>query len=225
MRRNPNTRRLVPQGDLRALRPRAGPPVRPGGPPVHLVPDRGPVQRELHRGRLPAAATRSNDDPIPPPLSLYVHVPFCASPCFYCGCTKIITRDATAGARYSPISPRGRAPGRPVRPRPHRRPAPSWRRHPDLPLAGAADRTGRDPASQFLAARRRGTRVLDRDRSAHLDRRDARHARQPRLQPRQPRGAGLRPHRAEGGQPHPAARGRARGDRRRPSLRLQLGGA
>ena len=34
------------------------------------------------------------------PLSLYVHVPFCASPCFYCGCTKIITRDATAGARY-----------------------------------------------------------------------------------------------------------------------------
>lgn len=47
-----------------------------------------------------AAATRSNDDPIPPPLSLYVHVPFCASPCFYCGCTKIITRDASAGARY-----------------------------------------------------------------------------------------------------------------------------
>jgi len=47
-----------------------------------------------------AAAQRSNDDPIPPPLSLYVHVPFCASPCFYCGCTKIITRDATAGARY-----------------------------------------------------------------------------------------------------------------------------
>ena len=47
-----------------------------------------------------AAARHSNDDPIPPPLSLYVHVPFCASPCFYCGCTKIITRDATAGARY-----------------------------------------------------------------------------------------------------------------------------
>jgi oxygen-independent coproporphyrinogen-3 oxidase len=46
------------------------------------------------------AARASNDDPIPRPLSLYVHVPFCTSPCFYCGCTKLITRDPTAGGRY-----------------------------------------------------------------------------------------------------------------------------
>jgi oxygen-independent coproporphyrinogen-3 oxidase len=26
------------------------------------------------------------------PLSLYVHVPFCFSPCFYCGCNKVVTR-------------------------------------------------------------------------------------------------------------------------------------
>jgi len=26
------------------------------------------------------------------PLSAYVHIPFCSSPCFYCGCNKIITR-------------------------------------------------------------------------------------------------------------------------------------
>jgi oxygen-independent coproporphyrinogen-3 oxidase len=26
------------------------------------------------------------------PLSLYVHIPFCFSPCFYCGCNKIVTR-------------------------------------------------------------------------------------------------------------------------------------
>src|SRR6202021_1362306 len=26
------------------------------------------------------------------PLSVYIHIPFCASPCFYCGCNKIITR-------------------------------------------------------------------------------------------------------------------------------------
>ncbi len=26
------------------------------------------------------------------PLSLYVHIPFCYSPCFYCGCNKVITR-------------------------------------------------------------------------------------------------------------------------------------
>ncbi len=42
----------------------------------------------------------SNEDPIPRPLSLYVHVPFCASPCFYCGCNRIITRDAKRGEKY-----------------------------------------------------------------------------------------------------------------------------
>ncbi|MFC4527166.1 oxygen-independent coproporphyrinogen III oxidase [Dyella halodurans] len=35
----------------------------------------------------------SNDEPIPRPLSIYVHVPFCMSPCFYCGCNRVITRD------------------------------------------------------------------------------------------------------------------------------------
>ncbi len=43
---------------------------------------------------------RSNEDPIPRALSLYVHVPFCASPCFYCGCNRIITRDAKRGEKY-----------------------------------------------------------------------------------------------------------------------------
>lgn len=33
-------------------------------------------------------------------LSLYVHVPFCASPCFYCGCNRVITRSPVAGERY-----------------------------------------------------------------------------------------------------------------------------
>jgi oxygen-independent coproporphyrinogen-3 oxidase len=40
-----------------------------------------------------AAARASNEDPIPKRLSIYVHVPFCFSPCFYCGCARIITRD------------------------------------------------------------------------------------------------------------------------------------
>ena len=34
------------------------------------------------------------------PLSLYVHIPFCFSPCFYCGCNKIITRQAGRGDDY-----------------------------------------------------------------------------------------------------------------------------
>ena len=45
-------------------------------------------------------ARRSNDDPIPRQLSLYVHVPFCRSPCFYCGCNRVITRDESRGRTY-----------------------------------------------------------------------------------------------------------------------------
>jgi len=33
-------------------------------------------------------------------LSLYVHVPFCESPCFYCGCNKIITRSPEKAETY-----------------------------------------------------------------------------------------------------------------------------
>ena len=47
-----------------------------------------------------AAARASNAGEPPKPLSIYVHVPFCASPCFYCGCNKVITRDARRGERY-----------------------------------------------------------------------------------------------------------------------------
>ncbi|HVJ36399.1 MAG TPA: oxygen-independent coproporphyrinogen III oxidase [Stenotrophomonas sp.] len=34
------------------------------------------------------------------PLSLYIHVPFCSSPCFYCGCNRVITRDRGRGKAY-----------------------------------------------------------------------------------------------------------------------------
>jgi oxygen-independent coproporphyrinogen-3 oxidase len=33
-------------------------------------------------------------------LSLYVHVPYCSSPCFYCGCNRVITRDHGRGVAY-----------------------------------------------------------------------------------------------------------------------------
>jgi oxygen-independent coproporphyrinogen-3 oxidase len=46
------------------------------------------------------AARETNGDPIPRPLSLYVHVPFCTSPCFYCGCNRIITRDKSRAGPY-----------------------------------------------------------------------------------------------------------------------------
>jgi oxygen-independent coproporphyrinogen-3 oxidase len=34
------------------------------------------------------------------PLSLYVHVPFCESVCYYCACNKIITKQHARGASY-----------------------------------------------------------------------------------------------------------------------------
>ena len=36
----------------------------------------------------------------PTPLSLYFHIPFCDTVCFYCGCNKIATKDRTKGAPY-----------------------------------------------------------------------------------------------------------------------------
>lgn len=34
------------------------------------------------------------------PLSLYVHLPFCSTLCYYCGCNKIVTRDRGRSAKY-----------------------------------------------------------------------------------------------------------------------------
>jgi oxygen-independent coproporphyrinogen-3 oxidase len=47
------------------------------------------------------------------PLSAYVHIPFCSSPCFYCGCNKIITHrfdriDTYVGHLLSEITLRSR---------------------------------------------------------------------------------------------------------------------
>jgi len=45
-------------------------------------------------------ASMTNEQSPSRQLSLYVHVPFCFSPCFYCGCTRIITRDRTKALSY-----------------------------------------------------------------------------------------------------------------------------
>ena len=42
----------------------------------------------------------SNQDPIPAPLSLYLHIPFCNTICYYCACSKIVTRDYDKAAAY-----------------------------------------------------------------------------------------------------------------------------
>ena len=45
-----------------------------------------------------AKAAESNASDVP--LSLYVHIPFCHSLCYYCGCNKIVTRNEQRVARY-----------------------------------------------------------------------------------------------------------------------------
>ncbi len=42
----------------------------------------------------------SNEDPIPAALSLYLHIPFCDTICYYCGCSKIVTRDQSKAEHY-----------------------------------------------------------------------------------------------------------------------------
>src|SRR6185503_11030085 len=34
------------------------------------------------------------------PLSVYVHLPFCDTLCYYCGCNKIVTRDHGRSQKY-----------------------------------------------------------------------------------------------------------------------------
>ena len=34
------------------------------------------------------------------PLSLYIHIPFCNTLCFYCACNKVITKDKSKAGEY-----------------------------------------------------------------------------------------------------------------------------
>lgn len=47
-----------------------------------------------------ASVAQRNTGGVQRGLSLYVHLPFCSTLCFYCACNKIATRDRAKGARY-----------------------------------------------------------------------------------------------------------------------------
>ena len=70
------------------------------GPRYTSYPTAPQFNADFGEAALREVARASNEDPIPRPLSLYVHVPFCFSPCFYCGCNRIITRDLARGRAY-----------------------------------------------------------------------------------------------------------------------------
>ncbi len=46
------------------------------------------------------AVNRTNEEPLPAPLSLYLHLPFCASSCYYCGCNRVISRNHQRHQNY-----------------------------------------------------------------------------------------------------------------------------
>ncbi|MFV2029222.1 oxygen-independent coproporphyrinogen III oxidase [Neisseria sp. S1] len=46
------------------------------------------------------ALQQRNTGALNKPLSLYIHIPFCNTICYYCGCNKIITKDKTRADAY-----------------------------------------------------------------------------------------------------------------------------
>lgn len=70
------------------------------GPRYTSYPTAVQFNDRFRAGDLYAAIAESNRLPIPADLSIYVHVPFCSSPCFYCGCNRVITRSRTAGDEF-----------------------------------------------------------------------------------------------------------------------------
>ena len=51
-----------------------------------------------------ALLRRSREAATPPlPLSLYLHIPFCETRCFFCGCNVAIARDRGRARRYLPL--------------------------------------------------------------------------------------------------------------------------
>jgi len=64
-------------------------------PPAPMFQDSfGPAE---HAGLLAASAREGK------PLSIYVHIPFCATRCLFCGCNVVISRDRGWGGRYLPL--------------------------------------------------------------------------------------------------------------------------
>ena len=70
------------------------------GPRYTSYPTAPAFAPDFGAAQLREQALRTNEEPIPRPLSIYVHVPYCFSPCFYCGCNRIITRDQSRAAPY-----------------------------------------------------------------------------------------------------------------------------
>ena len=70
------------------------------GPRYTSYPTANRFHEEFKYKDLARCAQWSNEDLIPRPLSLYIHIPFCDTVCFYCGCNKVVTKDHTRAQPY-----------------------------------------------------------------------------------------------------------------------------
>jgi oxygen-independent coproporphyrinogen-3 oxidase len=70
------------------------------GPRYTSYPTALQFREDLAPGAYQAAARGSPGACDNSPLSIYLHVPFCQSPCFYCGCNKIVTRQLHRAEEY-----------------------------------------------------------------------------------------------------------------------------
>ncbi len=89
--RPPDAADLARAVELTPRYDRPGPRYTSYPPAPHFGPEIGPAEAlEVYRSRGPDA----------PPLSLYLHLPFCEAMCTYCGCNVIVSRDRAIVDRY-----------------------------------------------------------------------------------------------------------------------------
>jgi hypothetical protein len=179
-------------------------------PALHLLPDRRPLRPTASATATTCmrVAERRAEARQRKPLSLYVHIPFCESLCYYCACNKIITKNRAKAATYLGYLKREIA----CRPRC----SPGDSGSSSCTSAAARRPTCRRPDGRADGHLRRCFRL--RRQAANIRSRSTRapwtpervHAAPPGLQPHQPGRAGLRSRGAEGRQPHPARSEHAR---------------
>ncbi len=70
------------------------------GPRYTSYPTAPQFSTDFDETSLKQCIARSNHEIIPKQLSLYVHIPFCDTVCYYCACNKIVTKDHSVTAEY-----------------------------------------------------------------------------------------------------------------------------
>jgi oxygen-independent coproporphyrinogen-3 oxidase len=70
------------------------------GPRYTSYPTAPQMNTSLGEADYRKVALQTNKEDTPRPLSLYFHLPFCNTVCYYCGCNKIVTKDRTRARPY-----------------------------------------------------------------------------------------------------------------------------